>query len=118
MHALVATIDWDSVLQQPDVVPLMLGFGTAAIVILGVTIAVQWRKAQQTKYNAQLKERMIERGFTAEEIATVISATPEGRRHGQQTAIGACATGASDAANQVGTGAARGSKGCCTPDRG
>lgn len=51
------------------------------LIILGVTIAIQWRRVQQAKYDAELKLRMIERGFTAEEIKTVIS-TSTGRSPG------------------------------------
>ncbi len=82
MLLVLAEIDWNTLLQKPDILPILLGFGTTAIVILGVTIAVQWRKAQQAKYEAELKGRMIERGFSAEEIKTVIQAGVGGVRSG------------------------------------
>ncbi len=79
MSLLLAEIDWNVLLQKPDVFPMMLGFGTTAIVILGVTIAIQWRKAQQAKYDAQVKEQMIARGFTADEIKKVVNAGADHR---------------------------------------
>ncbi len=75
MPSPLANIDWNTVLQAPDTL-LFLVLPTAAVaIILSLTIAIQWRKAQQAKYDAELKLRMIERGFTAEEIKTVISAS-------------------------------------------
>jgi hypothetical protein len=44
-------------------------------------LAQQWRKAKADAANAALKQQMIERGFTADEIAKVIAAgsdAPEG----------------------------------------
>ena len=74
MPLLLAQIDWNALLQKPDTFPMLLGFGTTAIVILGVTIAIQWRKVQQAKNDAILKQQMIERGFPADEIVSVINA--------------------------------------------
>jgi Tfp pilus assembly protein PilN len=79
MSLLLAEIDWNALLQKPDILPMLLVFGTTTIVILGVTMAIQWRKAQQAKYEAQLKEQMIARGFTADEIKKVVSAGADHR---------------------------------------
>ena len=84
MRDLIAEIDWNSLLQQPDALGMLIGLGSMTVIILGVTIAVQWRKAQQARYNAELKERMIERGFTAEEIERVINAGADQRRVGKR----------------------------------
>jgi hypothetical protein len=91
----VAGIDWNALLQQPDAFGMLIGLGTTAIVILGVTIAIQWRKAQQAKCNAELKARMIERGFTADEIERVINAGAGRRPVGKHRArvIGSCMPG-------------------------
>ena len=43
-------------------------------VVLGAIIVVQWRKVEQAKAEAHLKEQMIERGFTADEIIRVVNA--------------------------------------------
>ncbi len=47
--------------------------------MLVAIIVPQWRKAKQAGDEARLKERMIERGFTSDEIEKVIkaSATPK-----------------------------------------
>ena len=71
MAFLVPEINWNSLLEQPDVLPLIIGVGTAGVVALTAIIAVQWRKAQQARYDAYLKERLIERGFSPEEIISV-----------------------------------------------
>ena len=46
------------------------------------SIAYQWRRTRVAAYNARLKQLMIERGMTADEIERVISAdrSPH-RRH-------------------------------------
>ncbi len=78
MASQLAEIDWNMLLQSPDILIALMMPAAFVLIILGVTIAIQWRKAQQAKYDAELKLRMIERGFTAEEIKTVIS-TSTGR---------------------------------------
>lgn len=59
------------------------GFGVAVVVTFisiagGVAIisvvAVQWRKTRVAAYNARLKQIMIERGMSVEEIERVIAA--------------------------------------------
>jgi hypothetical protein len=83
MSLLLAEIDWNSLLNKPDILPMLLAFGTTAIVILGVTIAVQWRKVRQAEHDARLKEQMIQRGFSADEIEKVINAGPDRRPVGK-----------------------------------
>ena len=80
MVLLLSEVDWNSLLHEPDMLPIMLVTGFAGIIGLAAIIAPQWRKAQQAGNEARLKERMIERGFTADEIKTVINASAEGKR--------------------------------------
>ena len=40
-------------------------------------LAHQWRKHREAAYNARLKQLMIERGMTADEIERVVHATPD-----------------------------------------
>jgi hypothetical protein len=87
MASLLAEIDWNTLLQSPDTLITLAMPIMTVLIILGVTIAIQWRKVQQAKYDAELKLRMIERGFTADEIKTVISAGA-GASRGR---IGVCA---------------------------
>ena len=71
----LAEIDWNVLLQgQPELLPLLAMFGTVTAVALTAIIATQWRKAQRANNESRLKERMIERGFTADEIERVINA--------------------------------------------
>ncbi len=72
MLSLLAQIDWNTLLKEPDVLPLLVLVPTFGIVGLAAIVAPQWRKAQQANAEARLKERMIERGFTADEIISVI----------------------------------------------
>jgi hypothetical protein len=112
MACLLADIDWNTLLQSPDtlvtlVVPIM-----TVLVILGVTIAIQWRRVQQAKYDAELKLRMIDRGFTAEEIKTVIG-TSTGRRTRR---IGTCGVDLRASCKPAGEPSAKpvnDSAGCC-----
>jgi hypothetical protein len=75
MFVPLAEVDWNSVfMADPSaliVCALWLGVG---LVVLAAVVAVQWRKVRIAKDNASLKQQMIERGFTAEEIIRVINA--------------------------------------------
>ena len=74
MPLILAEIDWNLLLQQPDALTLLMLPGATAVIVLGTVIAIQWRKVRQAEYDARLKEQMIARGFTAEEIGSVIMA--------------------------------------------
>jgi hypothetical protein len=87
MASLLADIDWNTLLQARDTLVFLVIPATLVVIILGVVIAVQWRKVQQAKYDAELKLRMIEHGFTADQIKTVLSTSAGGSRG----RIGVCA---------------------------
>ena len=59
--------------QHPDYIIFAM-FLSGGLVVLGIVIAFQWRRVQQAKYNYYLKERLIERGFSADEIIRVVKA--------------------------------------------
>jgi hypothetical protein len=44
------------------------------LIVLGVVIANQWRKIRQAEIQAALKQDMLERGMSAEEIKLVLEA--------------------------------------------
>ncbi|MCC6359677.1 MAG: hypothetical protein IT450_13105 [Phycisphaerales bacterium] len=48
-------------------------FITAGAVACFTTWVVQWRKRSEAAYNARLKQMMIERGMTADEIERVVA---------------------------------------------
>ena len=74
MSSLLAEIDWNTLLGDRELLTVVVVWAIVGIVVLGIIIAIQWRKVQQSKRDADLKERMIERGFTADEIVSVINA--------------------------------------------
>lgn len=43
------------------------------------SVVTEWRKARVAEQHAALKQQMIEKGFTAEEIVNVIEARPTNR---------------------------------------
>jgi hypothetical protein len=63
------------------VVPLaaILGSGLVAILIIAV---VSWRKVRVAEMDAALKQQMLDRGMSADEIVRVLGASsPTGCRH-------------------------------------
>ena len=76
-------IDWNKLLQGPDTLPVLAIVGTICLLGLTAIIAVQWRKAQQTVSEARLKRLMVERGYTAEEITTILASSLTHDGHGK-----------------------------------
>jgi hypothetical protein len=77
---LLAEIDWNSLFADPDLVVVFAVWAVVGGVVLGAIIAVQWRKVRQAEHEARLKERMVERGFTADEIIGVVNARASDKR--------------------------------------
>jgi hypothetical protein len=50
-------------------------FLSVAIIAVGCTIAVQWRKARQAELEAALKREMLQQGKSPDEIVRVLRAT-------------------------------------------
>ncbi len=81
MMVMLAQIDWNTLLQKPDMLPLLVLVPTMGMVALVAIIVPQWRKVRQTDAAAALKSQMIQRGFSADEIIRVIEAgDPSGRK--------------------------------------
>ncbi len=99
MLPVLAEIEWNSLLADPGLVVVFAVWAIVGLVVLGAIIAIQWRKVQQAKNEAGLKERMIERGFTADEIVSVINA---GVSH---DGVGKAASRVNQAASPCGTAA-------------
>ncbi len=76
--SLLANVDWNGFLRS-EMLPLTLLIVCVAAVIITAIIAPQARKSAETR----LKEKMIERGYTASEIGSVISAGS--RRRGSRS---------------------------------
>jgi hypothetical protein len=61
----------------------VVSIGTIGAVIVAVVAIIQWRKIRIAEMEATLKQQMLDRGMTADEIAMVLNATPRnelGRR--------------------------------------
>ena len=86
-------IDWNTLLTA-ETVPLMLFLALAGLVALIAIIARQWRQVRVGEAEAGLKLRMIERGFSADEVERVLQAGlatgRHGRRHGSAEAQACC----------------------------
>jgi len=65
-------------LADADTAIGIVAIGGCAVVAIVYTIANAIRREAQSAYNARLKQMMIERGMSADEIARVIS-SGEGR---------------------------------------
>ncbi|HLN27451.1 MAG TPA: hypothetical protein VK395_06880 [Gemmataceae bacterium] len=53
-------------------------FICVTIIVVGCTVAVQWRKLRQAELTASLKKQMLDRGASVEEIQAVLQASEEG----------------------------------------
>ncbi len=77
--------DWNSLIQNPDFLEFSV-IVVGSFIVLGVVAIIQWRIAQQAKYDAYLKERLIERGYSPNEIIAVVKA---GRKKHRSSCCGA-----------------------------
>ena len=66
---MLAEIDWNAMFEMP--MPLFLCMG---LVLMVAIIAPQWSKVGRSRNEARLKEKMIERGYSADEIERVTRA--------------------------------------------
>jgi hypothetical protein len=53
----------------------MAMFFSIAVVAVGCTVAVQWRKARQAELETALKREMLQMGMSADDIVKVLGAT-------------------------------------------
>ena len=77
--SLLAEIDWNRIIAPQDA-PFVIFLLFVAICVMTALGTRTWYKTQQL----HLKEKMIDRGFTAEEIVAVINA---GRYAGQRPEV-------------------------------
>ncbi len=64
-------IDWQPILEGGDGPPLLV-FIAAGFVIIAVVAMIQWRRVRIGEAEASLKMRMVERGYSPEQIAQVL----------------------------------------------
>ncbi len=68
-------------LLAADEETLAIVFGVGGTVAVFGIVTYQWRRAKEAAYNARLKQMMIERGMSADEIERVIHAEDARRRN-------------------------------------
>jgi hypothetical protein len=73
MMSLLAEFDWNSVLE-PEKLAMILIFGGSFIVAIVGTIAGCWLSARRHTEQIKLKQEMLDRGMSADEIARIIDA--------------------------------------------
>lgn len=61
-----------------DEIAVISVLSAMSVAVIGI-LAHQWRRVRVAAYNARLKQLMIERGMTADEIERVLSA--DGAKH-------------------------------------
>lgn len=83
----LAEVDWNAVITDDPIGLIVCSLWVViGLIVLAAIIAVQWRKHRAARDNAVLKQQMIERGFSADEIIRVIEAGGSGRRAGKTPA--------------------------------
>ena len=70
---LASGIDWDRFMNG-DVFPVRVVWTVIAIMIVIWVVAVQWRRVRIAEADVGLKLKMLERGYSADEIARVLEA--------------------------------------------
>ncbi len=68
----LAELDWNSLLQQGPGLPFMVVFSLMAIVAVAAIVAPQWRRVRLAEADARLKRQMIEQGYSADDIKTIL----------------------------------------------
>ena len=71
---------WHALLSG-DTMPVMLLIAMIAVVCIVSVIAVQWRRVRVAEADATIKARMIEKGYSADEIERVLHAESQRPRH-------------------------------------
>ncbi len=87
-------VDWNKFLNG-DVFPLILFLSIAGLVLVMTIVARQWRQVRIAESEAGLKLRMIERGFSADQIDQVLQAglvAGKNNRRRRSHATQACCT--------------------------
>src|SRR5262249_13777712 len=66
--------------RLPGILTIIFLFGGWVIVAVIGIVAKAWRRARESEHLAVLKQNMVEKGMSAEDIERVIRAVPEGPR--------------------------------------
>lgn len=66
-----------------DAIHSVAFWGSIALIVIVPTLIVHWYKIRKEELSAGLKQQMIDRGFSAEEILAVINDNPKHLRNGK-----------------------------------
>jgi len=77
--AQAAPLSWQGFVDG-DMFPLVVFLIVAALTLVVSVLAIQWRRVRVAETEGAIKMRMIEKGYSAEEIERVVRTTPP-RRH-------------------------------------
>ena len=92
----LAVIDWNDILSGPSPVLIVMLSLMAFVLVVGI-IATQWRRTRIAEADAGLKLRMVDQGFSADDIERVLQTKLEGKqRHGRRQAARGSANCTSD----------------------
>ena len=72
MFAQIAAFDWSRILKPETLIFLMAG-----VVAVSAIVFPQWRQVRQIEASNRLKQKMIDRGSSADEIERVLKAGEE-----------------------------------------
>lgn len=65
-------MDWNKLFEMPQLA-IILGCGLGCLIPIIAVIAKSWSDAQKVRYENHLKQKMIERGFSVDEIEQLLS---------------------------------------------
>lgn len=83
--AQVAPLSWQGFVDG-DMFPLIVFLVVGAFVLIVSVLAVQWRRVRVAETEGAIKMRMIEKGYSADEIERVVrSALPRKRDRKRQS---------------------------------
>lgn len=69
MFAQMAVFDWSRLLRMPTLV-----FVVGGVIAVFAIVLPQWRRVREVEAASRLKQKMIDRGFSADEIERVLKA--------------------------------------------
>lgn len=75
----LASVDWQPILQGSDGPPLLVILASG-LVIVAVVALIQWRRVRVAEAEAGVKMRMIEHGYSPDQIDQVLRAKVERSR--------------------------------------
>ncbi len=78
----LAKVDWQPILEGNQGPPLLVIIATG-LFIVAVVGMIQWRRVRIAEAEAALKMRMIERGYSPEQVAQVLQTRMDKARRGR-----------------------------------